>query len=168
MSLTKIIISVHGGVVQDVFCSAAEAEVNVVDWDVGGCGEADERHVVVPDRFGKTSAAAVSSCLAEPLRAISGTPIQLALERAGVPYGAARPTTETSEEPAVAGQPAGDDDSRCDCEHPGYFYSGVPGIIARIENGRPAAGASVERCDACEQFPSDEAALEKLRELGIA
>jgi hypothetical protein len=59
-------------------------------------------------------------------------------------------------------------DSRCECELPGYFHSGVPGIIAHVENGRLAAGAAVERCDLCRRYESDEAALAKLRELGIA
>ena len=62
----------------------------------------------------------------------------------------------------------GDATSSCECEQPGYFYSGVPGIIARVENGRLAEGASVERCDLCQRYASDEAALAKLRELGIA
>jgi hypothetical protein len=57
-------------------------------------------------------------------------------------------------------------DGPCDCQQPGYFCSGVPGIIARIENGRLAKGAKVERCDLCQRYPSDEAALERLRELG--
>ncbi len=61
--------------------------------------------------------------------------------------------------------PAGPEDE-CDCEKPGYFCSGVPGILAHIESGRLAPGAKVERCDLCRRYPSDEAAAEKLRELG--
>jgi hypothetical protein len=59
------------------------------------------------------------------------------------------------------------DDECCDCERPGYFCSGVPGILAHIENGRLAPGAKVERCDLCRRYCSDEAALEKLRQLGM-
>jgi len=59
------------------------------------------------------------------------------------------------------------DDERCDCELPGYFCSGVPGIIARMEDGKLAPGAVVNRCDLCQRYPSDEAALEKLRELNL-
>jgi len=58
------------------------------------------------------------------------------------------------------------DDRRCECEEPGYFCSGIPGILAHLENGRLAAGKRAERCDICQRYPSDEAALEKLRELG--
>ncbi len=61
-------------------------------------------------------------------------------------------------------------DETCDCEQnvPGTFCSGIPGILARIENGRVVPGTIVERCDACERYESDEAALQKLIELGIA
>lgn len=55
----------------------------------------------------------------------------------------------------------------CECEGPGYFYSG-PGIIARVENGILVAGAAVERCHLCRRYASDEAATERLQMLGIA
>ena len=61
---------------------------------------------------------------------------------------------------------ARDDDDRCECEKPGFFCSGVPGILARMKHGRLAEGAVVNRCDICQRYPSDEAAAEKLRELG--
>jgi hypothetical protein len=57
-------------------------------------------------------------------------------------------------------------DNRCDCEKDGFFRSGVPGILAHMENGRLAEGAQVNRCDLCQRYPSDEAAFERLRELG--
>lgn len=59
-------------------------------------------------------------------------------------------------------------EERCECEEPGYFCSGVPGILAHLDDGRLAEGAKVERCDACCLYPNDEAALAKLIELGIA
>jgi hypothetical protein len=59
-----------------------------------------------------------------------------------------------------------EDDERCDCEKPGFFCSGIPGILAHMENDRLAEGAKVNRCDLCQRYPSDEAAFEKLRELG--
>ena len=61
-----------------------------------------------------------------------------------------------------------EDDGRCDCERPGFFCCGVPGVLAHLKDGRVAPGAIVERCDACERIPSDEEALAKLKELGIA
>ena len=57
-------------------------------------------------------------------------------------------------------------DRPCECEKSGYFCSGVPGILAHVENGRLAPGAKVERCDLCRRYASDEAALQKMRELG--
>ena len=57
------------------------------------------------------------------------------------------------------------DDEQCVCEQPGYFYSGVPGIIARVVDGHLVAGASVEQCDACQLYPTDceaRQALEKV------
>lgn len=59
-----------------------------------------------------------------------------------------------------------EDDNRCECEKPGHFYSGVPGILARVVGGVLEDGTKVERCDLCQRYPSDEAAFEKLRELG--
>ena len=61
----------------------------------------------------------------------------------------------------------GEDHARCDCESPGYFCSGVPGILAHMENGRLVEGAEANRCDLCQRYPTDEAAFEKLRELGL-
>ena len=61
-----------------------------------------------------------------------------------------------------------DNDTRCECEKPGFFCSGVPGILAHMENGRLAEGAQANRCDLCQRYPSDEAAFEKLRELDRA
>jgi len=53
-------------------------------------------------------------------------------------------------------------EERCECEEPGYFCSGVPGILAHIEDGILAEGAKVERCDICCRYSSDAAALERL------
>ena len=56
----------------------------------------------------------------------------------------------------------------CDCEAPGFFHAGVPGILAHLREGRVAPGALVEHCDRCRRFGSDEEAKSRLRELGIA
>ncbi len=55
----------------------------------------------------------------------------------------------------------------CECQKPGHFFSGIPGILAHIENGRLAPGAKVERCDCCGRYASDKEALERLQELGF-
>ena len=56
----------------------------------------------------------------------------------------------------------------CECELPGPFSCGVPGVLAWMKDGRVAPGARVERCDECQRLPSDEAARAKLVELGLA
>jgi hypothetical protein len=61
-----------------------------------------------------------------------------------------------------------EDHTRCECEKPGFFCSGIPGILAHMENGRLAEGTKVNRCDLCQRYPSDKAALEKLRQLDRA
>lgn len=55
----------------------------------------------------------------------------------------------------------------CACMEPGYFYCGVPGIIAHLDNGRLAPDARVERCDLCQRFADDDAARQKLSELSL-
>ncbi len=62
----------------------------------------------------------------------------------------------------------------CECELPGFFCCGVPGVLAHFDhgndhgNGRLAQGAKVERCDTCQRLASDAAALQCLRDLGLA
>jgi hypothetical protein len=58
-----------------------------------------------------------------------------------------------------------DNEYRCECEKPGFFFSGIPGILAHLENGHLPEGAKVERCGLCCRYPSDAAALETLCEL---
>jgi len=55
----------------------------------------------------------------------------------------------------------------CPCEGTGFFTCGVPGILASVENGKVVPGTTVERCDACGRFESDEAARQKLVEIGL-
>lgn len=74
------------------------------------------------------------------------------------------PSEQVDGEPAATGSRA----EPCECEQPGYFYSGVPGVIGRVEHGRLEFGAGVERCDQCQLYASDEIAFLKLVELGMA
>lgn len=59
-------------------------------------------------------------------------------------------------------------DFPCDCELPGEFNSGVPGILAYVHDGKLDRESTVERCDICERYESDEAARGKLVDLGMA
>ena len=58
-------------------------------------------------------------------------------------------------------------DERCECEMPGSFCSGVPGILGLMEN-EAAPDATVERCDLCRRFEIDEAAAGKSGAGGLA
>ncbi len=41
----------------------------------------------------------------------------------------------------------------CECEQPGMFHSGVPGVLVAMKDGRIVPGAVVERCDFCQRYP---------------
>ena len=54
MAQIQIVVHVHGGIVQEVFCSDASAELTVVDWDAD-CLSLDDRGVVeVPTPCGSS------------------------------------------------------------------------------------------------------------------
>ena len=61
-----------------------------------------------------------------------------------------------------------DSDTPCDCERPGAFCSGIPGVIARMEQGRLAPNATVARCDLCQRYATDDAARQRLIALQLA
>jgi hypothetical protein len=51
---------------------------------------------------------------------------------------------------------------KCECEKPGYFNSGLRGVIAHVENGNLESLSGVERCDICKRYGSDSAAQSAL------
>jgi hypothetical protein len=55
------------------------------------------------------------------------------------------------------------DKTKCYCEQPGYFYSGIPGILAHVENGKITS--TVERCDSCIRFKTDKEASDVLYDI---
>ena len=59
------------------------------------------------------------------------------------------------------------DNTKCVCEKLGYFCSGIPGIVARVCNGHLVDDATVERCDLCKLYESDEEALKVLHKLNM-
>lgn len=145
----KIVLNISGGVLQDVFSSDPAATVMLCDWDCEGCSPSDDGVVEIPGGRGGTQLARVAEYPVLPLTDLAGTETEAALKAAGLDW-------RTDDE----------DDDRCECEKPGFFCSGVPGILAHMENGRLAEGAVVNRCDLCQRYPSDDAAFEKLRGLG--
>lgn len=60
------------------------------------------------------------------------------------------------------------DYDRCEyCTGEGVFCSGVEGILAMMHEGKVAEGATVERCDACCKYASDEEAQAEMVRLGL-
>ena len=83
MPRIRIVVSVQGGVVQDVYCSAKEpAELIMVDWDAEGCDSSFPGVAKVVDPEGDERFAYVSKCLTEPLETIAGTDIEEAIQYA--------------------------------------------------------------------------------------
>jgi hypothetical protein len=76
----EIVVNVHGGVVQDVFCSAGGAEVIVVDWDTEGAGSGDPSVVAVETAKGEKRAVHVDRSKATPLVDLVGTDVEAALQ----------------------------------------------------------------------------------------
>jgi hypothetical protein len=149
MKKSQIVISVYGGVVQDVFSAIADVAIVLVDWDIEESDPAD-RGIVRLTWDGRDCLVHVSQFAAEPIESMAGTDVGNAIR-------------------VALTQPAAPDVAvdHCECEEPGVFQCGVPGILAQIQNGRLAPDATVERCDLCQRYPTDEAALAKLRELGM-
>jgi hypothetical protein len=82
MPRIQIVVSVHGGVVQDVFCSADEAELIMVDWDADLCDSSDRNIARITEPGGDERLAFVSKCLAEPLWTMAGTDVEAAIRNA--------------------------------------------------------------------------------------
>jgi hypothetical protein len=81
MPKVQIVINVYGGVVQDVYCSATEAELIVVDWDTDLCDESQSGLVQITEETGDKRLAFVSRHLPEPLEALAGTDVETAIQQ---------------------------------------------------------------------------------------
>ena len=79
----EIIVNVHGGVVQDVFCSDAEAQVTIVDWDTEGASPDDRGIVSFKTAEGKELLTHVDRSKPSPLSKLAGTDVESALRAAG-------------------------------------------------------------------------------------
>jgi hypothetical protein len=56
----KVIINVHGGVVQDVYVDHPNIEVILIDWDTEGCGIEEDSSFVAIEAAGGAIAKAVA------------------------------------------------------------------------------------------------------------
>ena len=78
MSKPYIIINVHGGLVQEVYCDMPLADLVVVDWDVdGGDGGVTEAR-----RGNETLRAYVTHPVVEPLHHLAGSDVEAVIEAA--------------------------------------------------------------------------------------
>ena len=85
--MTKVILNVHGGLVQDVFCSDADIEVTLVDWDTQGRSDDESGIVAVRTHSGRKELACVADYPTNPFSDLPGTDVILALEMAEVHHG---------------------------------------------------------------------------------
>lgn len=84
---TRIVISLNGGLVQDVFCTDPEAEVTLIDWDTQDADDGADGLVDVG-----TDRAAVGGYAVSPWSVLVGTDCGDALEAAGIDIAA--PTSD--------------------------------------------------------------------------
>ena len=76
-----IIVEVHGGVVQNVYCSIPNAKAIIVDWDADGCFPGEDGVVEIELR-GRTQVASVGEMPLSPLEEMAGTDVGLAIDAA--------------------------------------------------------------------------------------
>jgi hypothetical protein len=81
MTRPQVIINLHGGLVQDVFCSVPDVQVLVVDWDVEGSFPGEPGVVDVPLATGPCQAC-VSDFAVASLNELVGTDVEVAVDAA--------------------------------------------------------------------------------------
>jgi len=79
-----IVLSISGGVLQDVFSSDPAISVVLADWDTEGSDPSEEGIVEIPDGRGGTQLANVAECPVLPLADLVGTETQAAMKAAGL------------------------------------------------------------------------------------
>jgi len=209
MRIPRLVISVSGGLVDDVLTDAPDLEVILIDADIDG-SDGQCQQIVEFEFSGRRHRAFVGHLATGDLPDGPDSWIGTALRAAGYER-ASRPSRELSDRELATvlaalrfwqtdlaeadeivrslehfqeHEPLGVTEidelcqrlnygdvvqvSTCECEQPGYFHSGVPGILAHVQDGRLAEGAGVERCDQCQRFAMDADALAELVRRGIA
>jgi hypothetical protein len=80
----KVVLTIYGGLLQDVFSSDPAITVIRLDWDTEGCCPSDEGIVEIPDERGDTQLASVAEYDVSPLEELMGTDTEAALKAAGL------------------------------------------------------------------------------------
>lgn len=76
MSKPHIVINIHGGLVQEVYCDMPLADLVVVDWDVEGGDEG----ITETRRGDETLRAYVTHPIVEPLHRLAGSDVEAVIE----------------------------------------------------------------------------------------
>ncbi len=78
MSIPHIVINIHGGLVQEVYCDQPLADLVVVDWDV----DSGDEGITETRRGDETLRAYVTHPIVEPLHRLAGSDVEAVIEAA--------------------------------------------------------------------------------------
>jgi len=84
MSQVRMVVVIHDTIVQGAYCSAPDAELLVVDWDVAQYGAMSDHVAEVPQLRGVTQCADVYRRTPDPWMRLRGTSTYRALRSAGM------------------------------------------------------------------------------------
>jgi hypothetical protein len=80
----RMVLNVHGGVLQEVYCDNPRAKVILVDWDTDGVDPTAEKVVEIADSRGDCRLATVTEYPVASLTDLAGTNALAALQAAGI------------------------------------------------------------------------------------
>ena len=86
MTKPRVLLSIYGGLIQDVFSTDPTIELIVVDWDTEDSDTELDELVEITDAQGKSNRAFVGLQPIRPFDELAGTDTQAALARAGLTY----------------------------------------------------------------------------------
>lgn len=81
MSPAQVVINVHGGLVQEVFASAQDLRVILVDWDQEGA-DPSQPELIELLQEGRHAVALVCDFPVQPLSALKGSDVEQAIDAA--------------------------------------------------------------------------------------
>ena len=82
----RVVLNIHGGVLQDVFSSDPTITLARVDWDTEGCDPSEDGVIEVPDGHGGMQLAAVAQYPLLTLTDLADTETEAALKAAGLDW----------------------------------------------------------------------------------
>jgi len=85
----QVVINIHGGLVQDVYCDEPLADLVVVDWDTSP----DDEGITEITHHGQPLRAYVTHPIIEPLDRLAGSELEAIIDAADAPDPAATATS---------------------------------------------------------------------------